>query len=171
VLSRDRRGPAQARHGGNLGVQVDVDVARVECDAVRDELIFVGVPDDRVVVAHACVDLQRFVPGCAPRGSASPSWARSRSGKKGVDVLAELARAGAERRSRGGGWARVPLVPAPRLRSSGADHDDVAALLSTAHALVLPSASDGFGYVVLEGMACGAIPLISTEVGAAEVVR
>jgi glycosyltransferase involved in cell wall biosynthesis len=47
----------------------------------------------------------------------------------------------------------------------------VAPLLAGAQALILPSASDGFGYVVLEAMASGAVPFVSPEVGAAEVVR
>lgn len=46
-----------------------------------------------------------------------------------------------------------------------------AALLEHAAALVLPSYSENFGNVVLEAMAAGCPPVVTPEVGAAEVVR
>lgn len=49
--------------------------------------------------------------------------------------------------------------------------NDKAALLDHASALVLPSYSENFGNVVLEAMAAGCPPLVTPEVGAAEVVR
>src|SRR5262249_39014515 len=36
---------------------------------------------------------------------------------------------------------------------------------------VLPSRSDGFSYAVLEALASGAVPVVTPEVGAAEIVR
>lgn len=48
---------------------------------------------------------------------------------------------------------------------------DKAALLEHAAALVLPSYSENFGNVVLEAMAAGCPPIVTPEVGAAEVVR
>jgi glycosyltransferase involved in cell wall biosynthesis len=48
---------------------------------------------------------------------------------------------------------------------------DKAALLEHAAALALPSYSENFGNVVLEAMAAGCPPVITPEVGAAEVVR
>ncbi len=47
---------------------------------------------------------------------------------------------------------------------------DVAGLLARCDALVLPSAQDGFGLVVLEAMACGLPVLVSDRVGAADCV-
>jgi glycosyltransferase involved in cell wall biosynthesis len=47
----------------------------------------------------------------------------------------------------------------------------VAGALAESQMLILPSLSDGFGYVVLEALASGTVPVVSPEVGAAEVVR
>jgi glycosyltransferase involved in cell wall biosynthesis len=44
-------------------------------------------------------------------------------------------------------------------------------MLAAAHYLVLPSRSDGFSYAVLEALASGAVPIVTPEVGASEVVR
>jgi glycosyltransferase involved in cell wall biosynthesis len=49
--------------------------------------------------------------------------------------------------------------------------DDISALMATSHYLVLPSVTDGFGYVVLEALASGCVPFVSPHAGAAEVVR
>ena len=49
--------------------------------------------------------------------------------------------------------------------------DDVAGLLPTCDVLVLPSAQDGFGLVVLEAMACGLPVIVSDRVGAADCVE
>jgi len=90
---------------------------------------------------------------------------------KGVDILVELAA-----RLRGVAVVATvggPVCPWSRRLSAGAPfvpHFDVPGLLAKAHALVLPSASDGFGRVVLEAMACGAVPFVTPEVGASELV-
>ena len=47
----------------------------------------------------------------------------------------------------------------------------VAGLLARCDALVLPSAQDGFGLVVLEAMACGLPVIVSDRVGAADCVE
>jgi glycosyltransferase involved in cell wall biosynthesis len=91
---------------------------------------------------------------------------------KGVDILAALGRTLGEDGDvvvAGG-----PVCPWSRRVTEQArfqSNDDVPALLAGAHALVLPSATDGFGYVVLEAMASGTVPFVSPEVGAAEIVR
>ncbi len=48
---------------------------------------------------------------------------------------------------------------------------DLPSLLRTSDVLVLPSAQDGFGLVVLEAMATGLPVLVSDRVGAADCVR
>ena len=90
---------------------------------------------------------------------------------KGVDVVAELA-------GLLGDGASVEVVGGPvcpwsrRLaeRSPFVVRTDVAAMLGRAQVFVLPSRSDGFSYAVLEALASGAVPLVTPEVGAAEVV-
>ncbi len=56
-----------------------------------------------------------------------------------------------------------------RIRWNGHCHD-VSALLKTCDVLLLPSAQDGFGLVVLEAFACGLPVIISDRVGAKDCV-
>jgi glycosyltransferase involved in cell wall biosynthesis len=124
------------------------------------------------VTAYPGVDLERFNPGPRPN-RLRVAFVGTLYLWKGVDVLVQLARAlapTAEVAVVGGPvcpWSRRLVANAPLRRHDG----DVPSLLASSHALVLPSASDGLGYVVLEAMAAGAVPLVSPEVGAAEIVR
>jgi glycosyltransferase involved in cell wall biosynthesis len=49
------------------------------------------------------------------------------------------------------------------------EHEDLAAILKSAHVLVVPSSYEGFGIVYLEGMAFG-LPAIGTTAGAASEI-
>ncbi len=49
--------------------------------------------------------------------------------------------------------------------------DDVPQLLRDGDVLILPSAQDGFGSVVLEAMACGLPVIVSNRVGAKDWVK
>ena len=149
----------------------EADLVRAESGTVADELVDQGIARERIVLAPPGVDLDRFSPGPRPE-RLTVAFVGVLSLWKGVDILAALATALGEKADLlvvGG-----PVCPWSRRvaeRARFQHRTDVPALLASAHALVLPSATDGFGYVVLEAMASGAVPFVSPEVGAAEVVR
>jgi glycosyltransferase involved in cell wall biosynthesis len=175
---------ARAEAGGGMGfmtrgemrrLEAEVaraDLVRVESQTVADELAEEGIPGQRLVVAYPGVDLERFAPGRRPE-RLRVAFVGVLSLWKGVDVVVRLAREiipVGEVVVVGGpvcAWSRRITSDAPLEQHDG----DVPSLLASSHALVLPSASDGFGYVVLEAMASGAVPFVSPEVGAAELVR
>lgn len=147
------------------------DIVHVTSEAVRVQLLNAGVEAERIVHAHLGVDVDRFRPG-RKRELTTVAFVGPLSMGKGVDAVAELA-------ARLGDGARVEVVGGPSCRWSRGvverarfvHRDSVAATLAAAHFLVLPSRSDGFSYAVLEALASGAVPIVTPEVGAAEVVR
>ncbi len=146
------------------------NVVRAESRVVAEELASDPKLRGTVVLAPPGVDLERFAPATkAP--DLTVAFVGTFSLWKGVDVLADLAS-----RLRGSGIVATiggPVCPWSRRLSTGAGfvaRSDVPELLASAHALVLPSVSDGFGYVVLEAMASGAVPFVTPAVGAAEIV-
>ncbi len=147
------------------------DVLRAECEAVASELRGDEMVRGRVIVASPGVDLKRFSPG-RKADELTVAFVGTFSLWKGLDILVEL-----ERRISGDAVLATvggPVCPWSRRLAQTATfqgHCDVPKLLARAHALVLPSATDGFGYVVLEAMAAGAVPFCTPEVGAAELVR
>lgn len=166
------RGFMTARESRQLEQELrSADVVRTESQAVRDELCRNGIAPERIVLAPPGVDLNRFRPG-EPFDRLTIAFVGSLSLWKGVDILAELT----ERVRENADVAVVggPVCPWSRRlagRTPFIHHTDVPALLSRAHALVLPAATEGFGYVVLEAMASGTVPFVSPEVGAAEIVH
>lgn len=148
-----------------------VDLIHVTTAAVRDEFLNAGVAAEKLVcVAHG-VDTAAFRPGVKSE-ELSIAFVGPLSMRKGVDVVAALAQrmAGAAKVLTVGGptdpWSRRVAATAlfePR--------DAVADMLAEAHVLVLPSRSDAFAFVVLEALASGAVPIVTPEVGASEVVR
>ncbi len=147
------------------------DLIHVTSLAVRDEFLESGVPAQRLVHAYLGVDLERHRPG--PKSERlTVAFVGPLSLRKGVNVVAELAR-----RVRGEAVVEVvggPACPWSRRLAEGAPfawRRSVPEVLSAAHALVLPSRSDGFSYVVLEALASGTVPIVTPQVGAAEIVR
>jgi glycosyltransferase involved in cell wall biosynthesis len=147
------------------------DLVHVTTEAVREELQEAGLDPQRLVHAYLGVDLDRFRPG--PKADRlTIAFVGPLSLGKGVDAVAELAELL-------GGEAVVEAVGGPscpwsrRLveRARFVFGTSVAEALAAAHFLVLPSRSDGFSYAVLEALASGTVPLVTPEVGAAEVVR
>ena len=148
------------------------DVIRAESQVVAAELVEHGTPADRVVLCPPGVDLERFRP-TTKASQLTVAFVGTLSLWKGVHILEALAQrlkaAGARLVVVGG-----PVCPWSRRIAERMPFDrehDVAAVLSGAHALVLPSISDGFGYVVLEAMASGTVPFVTPQVGAADVVN
>jgi glycosyltransferase involved in cell wall biosynthesis len=173
---------ARRRAGGGTGFMTAAEaellvdelhraqVVRAESAAVADELRDDPGLRGQVVLAPPGVDLERFAP--APKAQRlTVAFVGTFSLWKGIDVLVELARrlrGVAEIAAVGGAvdpWSRRLSAGVPFTMQS-----DVPSLLGRAHALVLPSASDGFGYVVLEAMASGAVPFVTPQVGASELV-
>lgn len=147
------------------------DIVHVTSHTVREQLLEAGVEEERIVHADLGVDLDRFRPG-RKHEVTTVAFVGPLSMSKGVDTVAELA-------VRLGDDARVEVVGGPSCRWSRGvvkkapfvHRDSVAETLAAAHFLVLPSRSDGFSYTVLEALASGAVPIVTPEVGAAEVVR
>jgi glycosyltransferase involved in cell wall biosynthesis len=145
-------------------------VIRAQSGLIAGQLADAGVEPERIVVASAGVDLTRFRPGPKVDGL-QVAFVGANSLWKGIDQVVAL-----DRLLRPDGRLRViggPVDPWSRRLTEGLDRDerrDAAALMAESHALVLPSASDGFGRVVLEAMAAGTVPFVTPHVGAAEVV-
>jgi glycosyltransferase involved in cell wall biosynthesis len=147
------------------------DLIHVTTRAVREEFLEAGIAPERLVYSPLGVDLERFRPG-PRRPRTTIAFVGPLSLRKGVDVVAELA-------ERVGEDAVVETVGGPscpwsRRISAGARfvrRASVAEMLGAAHVFVLPSRSDGFSYAVLEALASGTPPIVTPEVGAAEIVR
>ena len=146
------------------------DLIHVTSHAVQAEMLEAGVEPERLIHAYHGVDVERFRP--APKAAELRiAFIGPLSLRKGVDVVADLA-AGL----RDGTVEAVggPTCPWSRRISEGARFErgtDVPETLGRCHVLVLPSRSDGFSFVVLEAMASGAVPIVTPEVGASEIVR
>ena len=146
------------------------DLIHVTSLAVRDEMLNAGVPEDRLVHSYHGVDLERFRPA-AKRDVLTVAFVGPLSLRKGVDIVAELA-------LRAGDDLVVEVVGGPTCPwSRQIDRDarfvrrtSVPEMLGRAQILVLPSRSDGFAFVVLEALASGAVPIVTPEVGASEIV-
>jgi glycosyltransferase involved in cell wall biosynthesis len=181
VLEATRRAQARARGGRGfitglearrlVGELARADLIRVESMAIAAQLTARGVDADRVVHAYPGVDLERFRPR-ARSDRLRVAFVGALALWKGVDVLVEL-----ERRLRPSAVVAVvggPVCPWSRrllTRARFERPDDIVSLMATSHYLVLPSVTDGFGYVVLEALASGCVPFVSPHAGAAEVVR
>jgi glycosyltransferase involved in cell wall biosynthesis len=152
---------------------------------IRGDLRRLGVPDDKLLPFHNGVELGRF----SPSGSDEERRGlRERLGvceagmvlfvgqliaRKGLPVLlgawrlVQAARPGAVLLLAGEGPARRALearsVALGGVRWLGA-RDDVAALLRAADALVLPSAAESFGNVLVEALAAG-VPVVASRTG------
>lgn len=155
----------------NLDELGRVSLVRTETAALQDDLLGRGTPPSCILHAYPGVDLDRFAPGIK---ASHPivAFVGTLSLWKGLDRLAQTARSlppGAELRVVGG-----PVCRWSRRTAESFDwtpQASVPQLLASAHFLLLPSVSDGFGYVVLEALASGCVPIVTPEVGASEIVR
>jgi glycosyltransferase involved in cell wall biosynthesis len=149
----------------------NADLIHVTSRAVEAEMLAAGVAAERLVYSPHGVDLERFRPA-EKNENLTVAFVGPLSLRKGVDVVADLA-------TRLGDSAVVEAVGGPTCPWSRGVAEaarftpgtSVPEMLSRAQFLVLPSRSDGFAFVVLEALASGAIPIVTPEVGAAEVVR
>jgi glycosyltransferase involved in cell wall biosynthesis len=118
-----------------------------------------GVPKDKIVVAHPGIHPRFTTEGPAEKGDYVLAVGTLEP-RKNLERAAEAARlAGVELRVVGAeGWG------GPRMESLGfVDDDRLAALYRGARAFVFPSLVEGFGIPVVEAMACGTPAVVSSH--------
>jgi len=151
--------PARARHFARSMLRRARDAARVivPTQAIAVEVSrHLHVKPARVRVIHHGVDA-RFTPGEAPRGG-FVLFSGAHGPRKGLDTLRAALPDGVELILAGPGHAASPGVRAPGFVSD----DELLALYRSAAVLVLPSLYEGFGFPLVEAMACGT-PCIASD--------
>ncbi len=170
------------------GAAASADGLITVCQALKDTLVGLGTPADKVTVLRNGVDLGLFVPP-VDRAAARRDLGLTRPTLVSVGHLIErkahdlVVRAmaalpdmdllvvgdGPERPALAA-LAAQPAV-AGRVRLTGAvPHDRLPALYGAADALVLASSREGWANVLLEAMACGTPVVASNVWGTPEVV-
>lgn len=165
-------------------------------EALRDDMIALGMPDEKIYVHYTGLDRELFHPieRAAARAlvSAMPNFAIWPEGplivtpgalipRKGqrlvIEALARLPDARLALAGSGEDEANLQglakrLGVADRVHFLGqVDHDILPHLLCAADVLVLPSSSEGLANVWIEGLACGT-PIVVPDIGGAgEVVN
>jgi glycosyltransferase involved in cell wall biosynthesis len=154
--------------------------------AMRDDMVALGMPADRIKVHHTGVDLDRFVPvdraaAKAALGIDGPLVVALGAliDRKGhgivIDAVATLpgvtlliAGEGSDRPALVRQIARLGLADRVRLLGS-MPHADLPALLAAADVMALASASEGLANAWVEALACGT-PIVITYAGGARAV-
>lgn len=155
--------------------------------AMRDDMVALGMPGDRIRVHHTGVDQDRFKPADraalkAAIGVAGPLVVAIGAliARKGHDVMIEAAARlpGVSLRIVGDGPERgwlealiARLGVGDRVRLLGSiPHGELPGLLAAADVMALASASEGLANAWVEALACG-VPVVITQAGGAcEVV-
>ena len=119
----------------------------------------IGVPPERIRVAHLGIDHERFTPGDAQREPFLLYPARPWPHKNHARLYEAFALIRRERPElrlvlTGGGHGQRPYPPGVEVRGLVAA-DELVSLYRRAAALVFPSLYEGFGAPPLEAMACG----------------
>jgi glycosyltransferase involved in cell wall biosynthesis len=153
------------------------DILVCNSDYTRQTFLDEGFAPDRVVSVPLGCDPTRFVPVDRPPERFTVLFAGRESMGKGLLDLLEAARAlGSECRLVVTGQLDAPSrVAAERLDVElevvgSVAADDMPRLYRRSSVLVLPSLSEGFGMVVLEAMASGLPVVVSSNVGAAQLL-
>jgi len=155
-------------------------------EAMKRDMVALGLAEDRIRVHHTGVDLDRFAPGDraalkAKLGVSGPLVAcvGALIPRKGQAILIEalaglpdvtlmIVGQGPDRASLEA-QART-LGIADRVRFAGAlPHDEIARILAAADVMVLPSSSEGLANAWVEALACGT-PIVITDTGGAREV-
>ena len=178
--------PATAGRVAAAGRQADGLLAVSE--AMKADMVALGLPGDRIRVHHTGVDLACFAPadraaGKAAFGVTGPLVVSLGALilRKGHDIVlrAVAALPGVSLLIAGEGPERAALAAAiaalgvgDRVRLLGAvTHGDMPALLAAADVMALASSSEGLANAWVEALACGTPLVITAAGGAAEVVR
>lgn len=149
-------------------------------EAMKADMVGLGLPADRIAVHRTGIDHRRFAPSVRRTGTAPHIVSvGALIPRKGHDiVLAAVARLpgvaltiageGPERERLAATIARLGV--ADRIRLAGqVPHHALPALLGSADVLALASASEGLANVWVEALACGT-PVVATDVGGAREV-
>lgn len=159
--------------------------------ALREDMIALGMPGDRIALHYTGLDRSRFHP--MDRAAARKSIAAvagdgpllvtpgalipRKSQRLVIEALAHLPRARLALAGAGGDEAMLrsrarELGLADRVHFLGqVGHDTLPRLMCAADALVLPSSSEGLANVWVEALACGT-PIVIPDIGGArEIVR
>ena len=155
--------------------------------AMRDDMVTLGMPPERIRVHHTGVDLARFTPvdraaAKAQLGISGPLVVSVGAliDRKGHDIVIEavsrlpgvsllIAGEGPERARLVGAITRAGM--ADRVRLLGAvPHAKLPQLIAAADVMALASASEGLANAWVEALACGTPIVITSAGGAAEVV-
>jgi len=148
--------PARARHfARKLRSARLAERVIVPTEAIAREVVeHLAVPRERVRVIHHGVDA-RFSPAQVPRGR-FVLYAGDAGPRKGLATLRSALPEGVELKTAGPGHGYV-------------SEDELLALYRAAAVFVLPSLYEGFGFPLLEAMACGAPCIASDDPALAEV--
>ena len=155
--------------------------------AMRDDMVALGMPGDRIRVHHTGVDLERFAP--VDRAAAKASIGvdgpliisvGALIPRKGHDIVVEAMQhvPGATLLISGSGPEHAALEEvarhagvAARVRLLGSvPHADLPALIAAADVMALASSSEGLANAWVEALACGTPIVITAAGGAGEVV-
>lgn len=156
-------------------------------EAMKADMVAIGMPAERIRIHHTGVDLARFAPADraaakAARGIAGPLVVSLGAliPRKGHDVVIDAVATlpGANLLIVGEGPERAALAAriaalgvGDRIRLLGAiPHAELPALLAAADVMALASASEGLANAWVEALACGTPIVITAAGGAGEVV-
>ncbi|PAX08254.1 glycosyltransferase [Sphingomonas lenta] len=178
------RAPATARQV--LAAGRDAQGLLAVSAAMRDDMVALGMPADRIRVHHTGVDQDRFAPADraaakAAIGVAGPLVVSTGAliPRKGHDIVIEavaslpgvtllIAGEGPERPRLQALIARLGVADRVRLAGS-IPHDLLPDLLAAADVFALASASEGLANAWVEALACG-VPIVITDAGGAREV-
>lgn len=179
--ARDQMLDAAARSTGLLAVS----------QALKDDMIALGMPGERIAVHHTGLDHARFrpmdraaaratLPGLPPVGTPLLATVGALIPRKGQHfVIAALPTLPGAHLAVAGKGDDEDMLRALALRLGVTDrvhflgqvaHDDLPTLYAGADVMVLPSASEGLANAWVEALACGAPVVIPDIGGAREVV-
>ena len=142
----------------------EADYISVLSGHARDSFVDRGFDPSRLFCNPLGVDLNQFQPTSRPDGPLKLLFVGAWSYRKGVDLLVAALKQRPD-------WAlthvglnsRANMPESSQVLHVGhLTHSDLSTLMSKHHILVLPSREDGFGMVLLEGLAAG-LPLVASQ--------
>lgn len=170
--------PATARQVREAGSAADGLLAVSE--AMKADMVAMGMPDERIRVHHTGVDLGRFVPVVRDRAGRRVISVGALIRRKAHEIVIEaVARLpGVRLDIAGDGPERIRLQATidrlrvgDRIRLLGSVlHGDLPALIAAADVMALASSSEGLANAWVEALACGTPIVIPDAGGAREVV-